>query len=199
MFCKSLKASLSIVYCQSLLCQLPAANFRGRFAFKEREARPGICGTFAFTGDLKWNIIILYHYNLQAPNGTIPIPGRITQDTEEVENSNGNHRANLRPSAKINLPCEVSPDGQGQKIHRRQGNGYDWAARGRLHPHAAGSGGDSQRRQTDAHARTSGVRCTACLRMLLPRVPEQVVSHPARARAYGKRAGAHRAPADGVD
>lgn len=92
----------------------------------------------------------------------------------EGNGNNGLHRI-FHETRPLEVQIAVSPLRGGQGICRGKGRRYDSPPRRGFHSLAACAGASGGRRQTDTDARTSGFQGAACLRLLLSRLPREMV------------------------
>ena len=126
-------------------------------------------------------------------NGTVPATARayrlhefpIDQDPPPVEKIVEKEvpvevEKIVEKEVRVEVPVEVPSLGRGQAIRRGEGPGDDPPPRRGLHPRAPRARGSAERRTADSDARASRVQGAARLRLLLPRLPRQVVEGAAR-------------------
>ena len=75
----------------------------------------------------------------------------------------------------VEVPVAIPSLGRGQAVHRGEGPGDDPPPRRGLHPHASRARESAERRPADPDVRTSRVQGAARLRVLLPRLPREMV------------------------
>lgn len=108
-------------------------------------------------------------------------------------------RRTVRPAATIYVSESFPPEGLRPRIHQRKRDGDHSATCVRLHCPPIGSGGDSERRETDADARTPGILGATRHRLLLSRMSLQVAPHPSQPPAHNRRTTLRGGSLDGMD